>query len=789
MPLEWKPSKYGNGWIKTDINDNNVVEMWNFFKTTKAAHHCIDTETNGLCVGAGGSVSFLLAYSIIYKNEEGIQKRSFVFEPTRMTVMATKRMMQQAKYVWAYNAPFDLNIMLNTCGEDFFHDYDFENWFDIMSLWRLTHNVDEPTENLQLKSVATRELKLYAKDMQDKIKDLLKKQEQVWNKNFTTYAKENGFKIKADEVNKLKKGDVFMDWEKIDFFNKYEAQHPQPNYWTVYLEAPEIMKEYNCWDTQEGLDLVIKWWPELIARGQHDLLIEEGKVCRAIAWQERNGITIDIDYLKQSRERVLEYYQYIQDTLKDIIQKSWDMKAVPLDQDQYYYESLRLFSSKTRKVKGKETALGFELIEKKVKTFLSWWTTDPLQLNINSSEQILLYMYYAFFMTSPTGSWDKVVMDDKEEAIKKILEQPQPDIIKTRYELAAKFIQYLKLYRRIAKWANTYIGRFIHDYETIGTGKIHPSFNGNKTVTGRFSSPFQQQPKDVLRDIRDPENEEPLFSPRRMVRCSPDALGVVVLDLSQIEIRVNAHYTHLIGHPDEVLDNVLFHGGDMHSITAASAFHSAEYAKDPQKAIELVQKNERNAAKSLNFAMQYGGSMNAISTHPVLGKLPHDVQNNLHKAFKTTRSGTIAYQDWAMSTMKTNIVKVHGNILHYVENMYGRRYFAPPVWVEKNAFKAINYLIQGTCADTLKMALVRLYRYFKDNNLKSRLIVNIHDEVQIEILNNEWFVVPAAKAIMETVDYETNIPILCDIEMYTDRWDNKKEYKWVSDHLELMEEK
>jgi DNA polymerase I-like protein with 3'-5' exonuclease and polymerase domains len=130
-----------------------------------------------------------------------------------------------------------------------------------------------------------------------------------------------------------------------------------------------------------------------------------------------------------------------------------------------------------------------------------------------------------------------------------------------------------------------------------------------------------------------------------MVRCSPDALGVVVLDLSQIEIRVNAHYTHLIGHPDEVLDNVLFHGGDMHSITAASAFHSAEYAKDPQKAIELVQKNERNAAKSLNFAMQYGGSMNAISTHPVLGKLPHDVQNNLHKAFKTTRSGTIAYQD------------------------------------------------------------------------------------------------------------------------------------------------
>ena len=139
MPLEWKPSEYGNGWIKTDINDNNVVEMWNFFKTTKAAHHCIDTETNGLCVGAGGSVSFLLAYSIIYKNEEGIQKRSFVFEPTRMTVMATKRMMQQAKYVWAYNAPFDLNIMLNTCGEDFFHDYDFENWFDIMSLWRLTH--------------------------------------------------------------------------------------------------------------------------------------------------------------------------------------------------------------------------------------------------------------------------------------------------------------------------------------------------------------------------------------------------------------------------------------------------------------------------------------------------------------------------------------------------------------------------------------------------------------------------------------------------------------------------
>ncbi|KAJ3623641.1 hypothetical protein Zmor_004378 [Zophobas morio] len=195
-----------------------------------------------------------------------------------------------------------------------------------------------------------------------------------------------------------------------------------------------------------------------------------------------------------------------------------------------------------------------------------------------------------------------------------------------------------------------------------------------------MSSPFQQQPKDKLMDIR---IDEEIFSPRRMVVVSPERNGhkvlyTAVLDLSQIEVRINYHYTDYIGQPDSVLHDVLFNGGDMHTITAANAFHYDEYQKDPKGSLELVEKHERNAAKSLNFAMQYGGGKGAIAGHPVLGKLSEDVQNKLLKAFNETRAGTKAYQNWAIASMQTQTVETSQGTLNYVENMYGRRYYDTP---------------------------------------------------------------------------------------------------------------
>ena len=105
----------------------------------------------------------------------------------------------------------------------------------------------------------------------------------------------------------------------------------------------------------------------------------------------------------------------------------------------------------------------------------------------------------------------------------------------------------------------------------------------------------------------------------------------------------------------------------------------------------------------------------------------------------------------------------------YVENAYGRKYR-----LKSYNHKMINYVIQGTGATLLKQKLVETHNFLKD--YKSRIIHNIHDEIQFEIHKDEPQIVLKLKEIMENTNHKFIVPIVTDIEMTSTNWNNKEEY-------------
>lgn len=750
-------------------NETDMKTMYEKFLSDSPKSFWLDTETNGLDISVGGSVAFLITFGWKVKNDIFIYA---VWEiPTFGKYLG--KMLLKTQRNWAFNAKFDLNILRNTYNFGTKDLLVHSKWYDIISLWRLTHNVDDPTKSVALKSLAKTELRHDASDKKDEIASILTKLNSKRKIELKKFIKEKTNLILTSDKLDLIINDrnIFVDNIYYDLYNQFCLTNPVPTYQTVFGLVPDLVIEYGMDDIEFSILLTIKYWSELNKRQQLEIFEKEQKIVLPIANQERNGIEIDPNYLEESIGKVREYCGYIDNCLDKLINDIYNTRLLDENDVNVRYRAINIYAYKTRKQKGKTVSIGSQNAEKKLLKFLEVWKPNP-KINLNSTEHINFFLLFSFGLKS--DKWDKNALENILDKVKKLNN-------KTLIELnLIKFIEYLFIYRRIRKWANTYVGRFAKLLSESRTNRIHPSFNAYKVVTGRFSSPFHQQPKDEILDVR---NNELLFNPRKIVKVPKDSIGIVCLDLSQIEIRVNAHFTHMIGHPDKVLDDVLLNGKDMHSITAAQAFHPVEFAQDPDKACLLVSKENRNAAKNLNFALQYGGGVNSIRNHPKLMHLSVELQDKLLNAYDKTRTGTRAYQKWAIECMQTQTIEIDGKTLHYVENLYKRRYYATPDWAFREAYKAINYLIQGTCADALKDSLYKVDKFLNDNNCKSKLILNVHDEIQVELYENEEWIIPYLKSFMEDMSWSVYIPIICDIELFKTSWNEKYEVVYENSML------
>ncbi len=257
-------------------------------------------------------------------------------------------------------------------------------------------------------------------------------------------------------------------------------------------------------------------------------------------------------------------------------------------------------------------------------------------------------------------------------------------------------------YRTLAKLKSTYCDSLIKVVRE--DGRIHSSFNQTETRTGRISS---TEPN--LQNI--PVRTELGRELRRFFKAKDDCV-LIDADYSQIELRVLAHISK-----DENMCKAFTDNVDIHSVTASQVFNMP---------LQMVTPIMRSRAKAVNFGIVYG--IGAFSLAKDIGVTNKEASNYI-KSYLAHYSGIDSY-------MKDIIERAKAD--GYVETIFGRRRYLPELSASNHITRSFgervarNAPIQGTAADIIKIAMVRVDKRLKEEDLSARLILQVHDELIVE---------------------------------------------------------
>ena len=292
-------------------------------------------------------------------------------------------------------------------------------------------------------------------------------------------------------------------------------------------------------------------------------------------------------------------------------------------------------------------------------------------------------------------------------------------------------------YRHLVKLKGTYADGLLAVINEK-TGKIHSNFNQTVTVTGRISS---TEPN--LQNI--PIRTELGREVRKMFTSSDDEHILVDADYSQIELRVLAHISQ-----DTNMSEAFNNNEDIHTRTASQIFNVD---------INDVTSDMRSRAKTVNFGIVYG--MGDFSLAQDLGIKKYEAKEYIESYFSKF-NGVKKYMENIVETAKSD---------GYVKTLFNRRRYLPELnagnFIQRSFGErvAMNTPIQGTAADIIKIAMVNIYKRLKSENLKSRLILQVHDELIIDALKSEL------EQIKNILKYEMenavklNVPLLADMNV------------------------
>lgn len=311
--------------------------------------------------------------------------------------------------------------------------------------------------------------------------------------------------------------------------------------------------------------------------------------------------------------------------------------------------------------------------------------------------------------------------------------------LKTRHPVVADVIEF----RQLSKLKSTYADGLLA--EIAEDGRIHTTFQMMTTTTGRLSS---TEPN--LQNI--PVRSELGSELRKMFVAAPGNL-LIDADYSQIELRILACISG-----DEAMQEAFRSGEDIHTVTASQVFHVPP---------DQVTSEMRRKAKAVNFGIVYGISRFALAED--IGVSRKEADEYMNRYFERY-SGVRRYMDSIVEQAKRN---------GFVSTILGRRRYLPelqsPVY-NIRAFGervALNAPIQGASADLIKLAMIHVFRRLKQENLRSKLILQIHDELVIESPKEETDAVrKLLKEEMEQVQ-SLAVPLIAEVGIGPD-WASAK---------------
>lgn len=741
-----------------------------------------DTESTGLHIIH--DQAFLIVFGWLVPNTD--YGRVFTFYPTQDNMKIFFDLAKKLKQFWFHNATIDLHFMKNIG-----YMYDHDNLYDSMTLGRLVFEAvpaREGGDSLKLKDMGVKYVHPDAGNSDKLVKEELKKlnaerrkvlavalaqydhptdkkhtpfrqdKKGEWKRTTTKWAWDNPDQVKWEWVpekwNATRIDDFLKNIENDvedlppdvrEVWENWQEEYPEPTYADV---DRELMIKYAGEDVITMLEFVKKSWHVLVTREQLNVMDRERKGIMPNFSMERTGFKTDRDYLKKSRLKTKAYIIKMRTELRDIAGED---------------------------------------------------------VTVNQHNRIKeIYK----------EKWGITLASSDKASMKRVIENCEGD--------PKRFAELINTLRSTEKWYSTYILRLLKSSEK--DGRAYTQINTASAVSGRVGSDFQQFPRDALltqygqelkRENQEIPESEILFHPRKAIIPTGGDYGrIYYLDYSQIELRTQAFYTLKVSGGDTNLcraympfkcykkddkGNVIHYDfkskkkrdewkdgdwyvdtgkvwtpTDVHSETSHNAlvllgyeclkkgehyiykgtgipFFPREIKKDEFKKV-------RDKGKTFNFMRNYGGGLRAAME---LLELPENVALALIDGFNQAFPHVAVYQRKVIEQHRKN---------GYVVNMFGRRYYLED---GDKAYKLANYLIQGTCADAIKEAIILIHDYLKDK--KSRMLLPVHDELQFEIFKGEEWIIPDLLRIMESVFEDwCLVPVVCDAEYTETNWAEKQ---------------
>ena len=412
---------------------------------------------------------------------------------------------------------------------------------------------------------------------------------------------------------------------------------------------------------------------------------------------------------KLDQEEEMYLFKEIEMPLVEVLA---DMEYTGINVSREYLESM-----------GTEIKEKMEVIEKEI------YELSGEEFNIMSPKQLGEILFVKMGLPYP-----KKIKDNSYSTSKDILDKVAP---------YSPIIDKILDYRTLAKLYNNYVEGLINEIKE--DGKIHTIFNQTLTRTGRLSSsepnlqniPARLEYGKLIRKAFYPEKNSIILSS----------------DYSQIELRVFAAMSNA-----ENLIEAFKEGNDIHAKTASDIFGVD---------LDKVTKDQRRQAKAVNFGILYGISSFGLSED--LNIDVYKAKNFIDNYLKTYPRISEYMKETIENAHKVGYVKTLMNRKRVIEELNNKNYMIR----SSGERMALNTPIQGTSADILKKAMVEIYKEFNKLDLKSKMLIQVHDELVFNVVKDEEEQVEKiVKEIMENT-YKLSVPLVVDINKGIDWYDAK----------------
>lgn len=723
-------------WNLQHIQTNKqATAMARLFESIIPKVGAFDTETTGLNIALDNP--FLYQFGFI--DNEAKQGYAYAVDIERQPELAKQvidywqhKAASRLQIYLAHNIKYDLHMM-----DNYGAPYEYENVSDTSFYIRYAHDALTPNFGgppLALKDYAAKYIDISAKSHEkllDQEKTAISSQLNIKLKQrlkgvCSTAELKELFKDPIMDVDDLPAHikPIYLDWlhQDVPIWLQHKVTSVVTSDMIPYnkLNREQVI-HYGLYDIVWVLEAYLKTKDVVKARGNMKGIEIENKLIMPLFEMEKTGFKADVEYLKESRIRLKDY----------IIEQRAKLYAIA----------------------GQTFAIGQHALIKQI-------------------------FKEKFNLELPSTSKDN--LDLTKSDLQRKNENPE----------AIEFIRLIEELRTLEKWYSVYIMRFVKDLRN--TNRLYTTINQVGTVSGRVTSDFQQFPKGGITTYDGKE----LFKPRRMVQVSGgDYDGIVYLDYSQIELRFQALYTILVGEPDLNLcraympykchkadgtpfdynkpeciktwneewfldeePDKLWTPTDVHGATTKAAFDIDETHPDYH--------DLRYIGKRVNFAKNYGAQYGKIC-QMFPDRTPEECRK-IDAAYYTAFPGVKAYHNYCYQ---------RASEFACTQNLFNIHYYGV------TGHKLINMLVQGSAAFYLKLKIIELYEYMKANNIKSKIQMQIHDELSWEKHKSEDTVFFEFKRIMEDWD-DALVPVVADMELTRTTWAEKFEVTSIDDFKE-----